>query len=60
MEECIFKTYCGDDCVGDVLLENQPRKTTTKSTIAVSINWGNTLHKTLQSLFDNDLDLKVK
>ena len=28
MEECIFKTYHGADCVSDILTENQPRKKT--------------------------------
>ena len=62
MEECLFKTYYGDDCVDNVLSENQPRKKQNriKSIVAASKNRGDILHETLQPLLDNHQDLKVK
>ena len=48
--------------MGNVLLENQPTKKENriKSIVAVSENREDTLHETLQPLFDKDPDLKVK
>lgn len=62
MEKCIVRTYHGDDCMGDVLAENQPRKKQNriKSITAASKNRGETLHKPLQPIFNNYPDLKVK
>ena len=62
MEECIFKTYDDDECVGNILSENQPRKRSNriKSIITVSKNLGGTFYETLQPLFRNNPNLKVK
>lgn len=62
MEERVLKTHYSNGCVGNVQLENEPRKKQNriKSIIAASINWGDMLHETLHPVWQNDPNLKVK
>ena len=62
MEECIFKSYYDDGCVGDVLSQIQSRKKQNriKSIIAASKNWRDTLCETLKPLFESHYGFELR